>query len=98
VEFSGFNWDDGNREKCGKHGVSTETIESLFRQPVAIAPDPLHSGYEERFKAIGRSKEGRFVMVVFTMRSVDGGVQVRPVSARYMHRKEVENYERHFKA
>ncbi|HWY16423.1 MAG TPA: hypothetical protein VNX86_14910 [Rhizomicrobium sp.] len=53
---------------------------------------------ERRLWNFGRSKEGRFVMVVFTMRSVDGGVQVRPVSARYMHRKEVENYERHFKA
>ncbi len=27
---SGFDWDDGNIEKCQKHGVSLEEIEALF--------------------------------------------------------------------
>jgi uncharacterized DUF497 family protein len=27
MEFDGFDWDAGNREKCRKHGVSTAEIE-----------------------------------------------------------------------
>jgi hypothetical protein len=98
MDFAGFDWDAGNRGKCGKHGVSSEIIESLFRQPLAIAPDPLHSVEEDRFKAIGRSEDGRHVMVVFTIRQRRGETLVRPISARYMHGKEVESYEKLFKA
>ena len=25
MEFSGFDWDDGNRAKCRKHGVSSHS-------------------------------------------------------------------------
>jgi len=28
---AGFDWDDGNREKCCKHGVTREEIEGVFR-------------------------------------------------------------------
>jgi hypothetical protein len=37
MEFSGFDWDSGNLEKCQKHGVSADIIEALFDRPVAIA-------------------------------------------------------------
>ena len=30
MEFDGFDWDDGNRDKCQKHGVSIGEIERLF--------------------------------------------------------------------
>jgi hypothetical protein len=30
MEFDGFDWDDGNLEKCSKHGVSLDEIEDLF--------------------------------------------------------------------
>ena len=30
--------------------------------------------------------------MIFTLRLVDGVEHVRPVSARYMHRKEIEKY------
>jgi hypothetical protein len=29
---SGFDWDEGNRAKCQKHGVSIPEIEELFAQ------------------------------------------------------------------
>ncbi|RAI45564.1 BrnT family toxin [Rhodoplanes roseus] len=93
MEFSGFDWDPGNRTKCQKHGVSLAEIESLFRGRMRVAPDPAHSVAEERFKAIGRTREGRHVFVVFTLRERDGDVLIRPVSARYMHRQEVWHYE-----
>jgi len=50
---AGFEWDRGNRDKCRKHGVPIGQIERMFHEPVAIFPDPAHSGIEERFKAIG---------------------------------------------
>jgi uncharacterized DUF497 family protein len=30
MEFDGFDWDHGNRDKCRKHGVSIGEIESLL--------------------------------------------------------------------
>jgi uncharacterized DUF497 family protein len=91
--FDGFDWDDANREKCRKHGLSIEDIEGLFRWEVLIAPDPRHSVEEERFKAIGRTQDGRRVLVVFTWRSRFGMHLLRPISARYTHRKEIAAHE-----
>jgi uncharacterized DUF497 family protein len=90
----GFDWDAGNRDKCQKHGVSIVAIESLFQGPIAVFPDPLHSGREERFKAIGRTEGGRGVLIVFTLRVHDGETVIRPISARYMRRKESAYYEK----
>jgi len=94
MEFSGFDWDEANRGKCQKHGVSIAEIESLFRRIVSIAPDPQHSQKEERFKAIGSTEAGRNVFVAFTLRRRGDETIVRPVSARYMHRREVKSYEK----
>lgn len=91
---AGFGWDKGNRDKCQKLGVSLADIESVFRRPVAVFPDPAHSDLEERFKAIGRTDAGRSVLIVFTLRKHGGETIIRPVSARYMHRREVEHYEK----
>src|SRR3954465_10052560 len=90
----GFDWDSANREKCQRHGVSTAEIESIFANPIAVLPDPAHSRTEDRFKAIGRTAEGRHVFAVFTLRSRNGAMLIRPISARYMHGKEVEHYEK----
>jgi uncharacterized DUF497 family protein len=89
----GFDWDRGKRDKCQTHGVSTAVIEGLFRSPIAVFPDPEHSAREERFKAIGRTEDGRGLLVVFTLRVHDGETLIRPISARYMRRKETEHYE-----
>jgi uncharacterized DUF497 family protein len=94
MDFSGFDWDHGNRTKCRKHGVSTETIEALFRGGVIILPDEAHSQIERRFKAIGRTDEGRMIFAVFTFRRREGALLIRPISARYMHKKEIEHYEK----
>lgn len=94
LAVAGFEWDKGNRDKCQKHGVPFTAIEALFRGPLAVFPDPAHSGAEERFKAIGRTADGREVFIVFTLRKQDAGTLIRPLSARYMHRKEVEHYEK----
>ena len=59
-----------------------------------MLPDPMHSKSEERFKAIGQSEDGRWIFVVFTLRTRSGRKLVRPISARYMHKKEVDHYEK----
>ena len=94
MEIAGFDWDDGNRSKCQQHGVSKPAIESVFRGSIAVLPDPLHSKSEERFTAIGKSDDGRWIFLVFTLRTRRGMRLVRPISARFMHKREVEHYEK----
>jgi hypothetical protein len=69
---AGFEWDDGNRAKCQRHGVSVAEIESLFARPVMVLPDDAHSGAEERLRAVGRTAGGRHVFLVFTIRRRGG--------------------------
>ena len=94
MRVEGFDWDDGNRAKCQKHGVSIAEIESLFRGDLRIAPDPKHSHDEDRMIAVGRTSSGRPVFVAFTIRNNRDRRLVRPVSARYMHAEEVAAYEK----
>ncbi len=89
----GFEWDEGNRDKCQKHGVPLALIEAFLRGPFAALPDPADSPTEVRFKAIALTDEGRGVLVVFTLRTRGDRTFIRPPSARYMHRKEVAHYE-----
>ena len=86
--IDGFDWDDGNRAKCQRRGLSIAEIESVFEGSVIIIPDDDHSVVERRLRAIGRAASGRHVFVVFTMRRSPLGELIRPISARYMHRKE----------
>ena len=90
---TGFDWDDGNRAKCQKHGVSVAEVEAVFRHPHHLAPDVAHSTDETRFLAIGRCEGPRPIFVAFTLRKMDGETYIRPISARYMHRKEIDHYE-----
>lgn len=91
---AGFDWDDGNREKCCKHGATREEIESVFRGgTLRLYPDPAHSVSETRYLGIGRTDTGRHVLVAFTYREIEKQRLIRPISARYMHAKEIKHYE-----
>jgi uncharacterized DUF497 family protein len=89
---SGFDWDAGNRDKCRKHGVRLEDIEALFRGALSMHPARRTAG-EERLIAIGTTPEGRYLLVVFTLRVRNTRTLIRPISARYMHMREVRSYE-----
>jgi hypothetical protein len=91
---AGFDWNHGNLKKCLKHGVEIAEIESAFRQTMAVFPDPTHSQGEDRFIGIGKTHQGRSVFIAFTLRTHSDEVLIRPISARYMHQKEVEHYEK----
>jgi hypothetical protein len=93
VQFDGFDWDDGNWPKCGKHGLEKSAIESLFAGEVFVQKDKSASQVEARFNAVGKTSEWRYTFVVFTLREIGGSSLVRPISARYMHQKEVLHYE-----
>ncbi len=93
LRVSGFDWDEGNRAKCQKHGVSILEIEDLFVHNPRIAPDPKHSVEEDRLIAVGRTNTGRPVFVAFTIRTKNKRRLIRPVTARYMHVKEIAAYE-----
>lgn len=94
LHADGFDWDRGNRIKCEKHGLSIPDIEELFTRPLAILPDTAHSQHERRFRAIGRTEKERGVFLVFTVRRRGAEILIRPVSARYMHKKEIDAFEK----
>jgi len=91
--IAGFDWDEGNREKCRKHGVPIAEIEGVLSSGPRVAPDLKHSEAEQRFIAVGRNADGRPMFVAFTFRRRGGHTFIRPVSARYMHEKEIAAYE-----
>lgn len=91
MKISGFDWDEGNWPKCAKHGVAREEIEQVLLGTPAVMPDP-HPD-EKRMRAIGKTDAGRYVFLVFMLRQVGTKTMLRPISARYMHQKEIDHYE-----
>lgn len=87
-----IEWDRGNREKCQMHGVSIAEIEELLQSgALRVFPDPAE--HEERKRGVGQTAAGRNVFLVWTIRETPEGPKLRPISARYMHAKEVKYYE-----
>lgn len=91
MKIAGFDWDDGNWLKCCKHGVSHHEIEYVLTHNPAVMPDP--NPKEPRMRAIGKTELGRYVFLVFMLRRVGDRDKLRPISARYMHQKEIDRYE-----
>lgn len=86
-----FQWDRGNIGKNRmKHGVEeNEAEEPFFDRKRKTFKDRLHSGNEERFRVIGKTKGKRLLFVAFTIRNG----KIRIISARDVNRKEVRLYE-----
>jgi uncharacterized DUF497 family protein len=96
MKIAGFDWDAGNWPKCGKHGVSRTEIEQVMLGAPDCRSDPYAN--ELRQRAIGKTQNGRSVFLVFTLRMRGGRIWIRPISARYMHAKEIAHYEREIEA
>lgn len=97
VKVDGFDWDSGNTFKNeAKHGISRETVEAFFGREVRVAPDPKHSRTEDRFLALGRGPGERPMIVAFTFRATRGLKLIRPISARFMHAREIAKYDQAF--
>ena len=88
-----FEWDTGNSGKNKrKHNVEDWECEEVFFDPrKAILQDALHSGQEERFILLGKTRHKRLLYLVFTIRNE----KVRVISARDVtKRKEIDLYEK----
>ena len=85
-----FEWDKGNIGKNKKHNVEDKEAEEVFLDlKKKTFKDHLHSNGEERFRIVGKTKKGRLLLVVFTMRKN----KIRIISARNINKKEVYLYE-----
>jgi uncharacterized DUF497 family protein len=86
-----FEWDEDKAiENLGKHGISFDESITVFGDPYSITIyDSEHSEEEDRFIDIGRSVNGRIVVVVYT----DRESCVRIISARAATRAERRHYE-----
>lgn len=84
-----FEWDSGNSGKNKRsHNVADWECEEVFFDPRKVK---LHSGQEERFILLGKTRQERLLFLAFTIRSE----KVRVISARDVtKRKEVELYEK----
>jgi uncharacterized protein len=88
-----FEWDRGNSMKNEKHMVSDEEAEQVFvNEPLLVFDDPAHSVSEPRWHALGKTNAWRLLHVTFTLRA--NGARARIISARPMHRKERQAYEK----
>jgi uncharacterized DUF497 family protein len=92
MKITGFDWDDGNWLKCGRHGVAHQEIEYILMHDPTVMPDP--NPDDPRMRAIGKTEVGRYVFLVFALRKVGNHTKIRPISARYRHKKEIERYEK----
>jgi uncharacterized DUF497 family protein len=86
-----FEWDPKKaRLNVKTHGISFDEASTAFRDPLSrTIDDPLHSKDEERSVVIGRSIEGRLLVIVHTER----GDRIRIISARLATSKERFRYE-----
>jgi len=91
-ELVKFVWDEANRYKnLEKHNVSVDEIEQIFfDKKKKTFLDIVHSGKELRYRLIGKTKNGRLLFVVFTVRSN----KIRVISARDLNKKEHVLYEK----
>ena len=88
-----FEWDAGNSGKNKRgHNVEDWECEEVFFDPQKVVlKDRLHSGEEERFILLGKTRQNRLLYLVFAVRNE----KVRVISARDVtKRKEIELYEK----
>ena len=82
----GFDWDKGNIDKnWERHKVSfIEFEEVFFNEPLVVQEDEVHSTSENRYYALGRTNDERYLFIVFTIRAN----KIRVISARDMSKRE----------
>ncbi|MGB5156828.1 BrnT family toxin [Desulfobacterium sp. N47] len=86
-----FEWDTNKAQlNLKNHGISFDEASTVFSDPLSqTIDDPLHSEDEERFVLIGRSIQGRLLVIVHTER----GDRIRIISVRLATKRERFRYE-----
>ncbi len=84
-----FQWDPKKAQSNGwRHGISFEMAVTVFADPqLLFTVDTQHSDGEEREWAIGETKTGQVLVIVFTMRNDD----IRIISARPATKQEINH-------
>jgi hypothetical protein len=86
-----FTWDpEKDAVNRRKHAVGFHEAASVLEDPLSTTyPDPVHSRGEQRYVTIGRSRQGRTLVVAHADRSDT----IRIISARPATRRERRFYE-----
>jgi uncharacterized DUF497 family protein len=86
-----YEWDEEKAEaNLRKHGVPFEEARTVFDDPLYVDfYDPDHSDDEHRYIIIGRSQQGRLLLVSYTER----GEVLRLISSREVTPAERRAYE-----
>ncbi len=94
IFFDGFDWDSGNYQHCQHHCVDIDEIEFFFNQELLYFEDKRHSVNEKRWIAVGLTRKKRYLFVAYTLREIGKENLIRPISARFCHKKEQVIYEK----
>ena len=96
-----FSWDEKKKKANPKkhRGISFELAQEIFEDPYHIVLENYFVAEEgeQRKQAIGMSRNLLLLLVIFTERSVDGGVVIHIISARKANAYEQSTYEDQFK-
>ena len=89
-----FEWDPRKAEaNAAKHGVTFDNVVTVFLDPDALdGPDLQHSSTESRFRRLGRSADGRVLIVAYTLRRSGDAETIRIISARRASSRERTAY------
>ncbi len=89
-----FEWDPRKAEaNAAIHGVSFDEAVTVFLDTNALdGPDLQHSNTERRFLRLGRTVDGRLLMVAYTLRRSGDAETIRLISARRASRSERAAY------
>lgn len=86
-----FDWDEGNRDKPKKHGVTIEEAEEVFFDDNKVVfRDWTHSKKEKRSTLLGKTRKERLLNITYTIRKK----KIRIITARDINKKEVQLYEK----
>jgi uncharacterized protein len=88
-DIESFDWDTGNsRKNIERHKVFCQEAEEVFFYYNLNVGDEKHSGEEVRYKALGKTQNNRYLVVVYTKRKG----KIRVISARDANKKERSVY------
>lgn len=87
-----FEWDSAKAQaNKAKHGIDFEEARTIFGDPFELViQDPDHSEGEFRFLSLGRSEQGRILVVSYTEPEPN---KIRIISARIASYSEKKRYE-----
>ncbi|MBI2220821.1 MAG: BrnT family toxin [Acidobacteria bacterium] len=89
-----FEWDPRKAEvDAAKHRVTFDDAVTVFLDPEALdGPALQHSSGESGFRRLGRSADGRALMVAYALRRSGDAEAIQIISARRASRRERAAY------